>query len=140
MNVNGLLHFDAHFGNILTDGRRLYLADLGLAAATRFDLAPDERDFITQNLSHDAWHTMTELVNWLVTHVAAVAESATGGPVERNAYIRRCAAGARPPGRGRRWLGCALRSAGTLLIGHCAAVADRTSRGVIDRTLDIGVR
>lgn len=98
MNANGLLHFDAHFGNILTDGRRLYLADLGLAASTRFDLAPDERDFVTQNLSHDACHTVTELVNWLVTHVAAVADPATGGPVERNAYIRRCAAGARPTG------------------------------------------
>lgn len=98
MNTNGLLHFDAHFGNILTDGRRLYLADLGLAASTRFDLARDEREFVTQNLSHDACHAMTQLVNWLVTHVAAVADPATGGPVERNAYIRRCAAGARPTG------------------------------------------
>ena len=98
MNAHGLLHFDAHFGNILTDGRRLYLADLGLVTSTRFDLAPVERDFITQNLSHDACHTMTELVNWLVTHVAAVADPATGGPVERNAYIRRCAAGASPQG------------------------------------------
>ncbi|MEV4518489.1 hypothetical protein AB0K00_57225 [Dactylosporangium sp. NPDC049525] len=98
MNTNGLLHFDAHFGNILTDGRRLYLADLGLATSTQFDLAPDGRDLITQNLSHDACITMTELVNWLVTHVVAVADLATGGPVERNAYIRRCAAGARPTG------------------------------------------
>jgi hypothetical protein len=30
MNANGLLHFDAHFRNVLTDGHRLYLADLGL--------------------------------------------------------------------------------------------------------------
>ncbi|MFF5205999.1 hypothetical protein [Streptosporangium sp. NPDC000396] len=29
MNANGLLHFDAHFGNILTDGSRLYFADFG---------------------------------------------------------------------------------------------------------------
>ena len=27
MNARGLLHFDAHFENILTDGRRLYFAD-----------------------------------------------------------------------------------------------------------------
>jgi hypothetical protein len=32
MNSCGLLHFDAHFENILTDGQRLYFADYGLAA------------------------------------------------------------------------------------------------------------
>ncbi|MER7007669.1 serine/threonine protein phosphatase [Dactylosporangium sp. NPDC000555] len=98
MNANGLLHFDAHFGNVLTDGRRLYLADLGLATSTRFDLSPPERDFVARNLSHDACHTMTELVNWMVTNVAGVTDPGAGGPVERNAYIRRCAAGARPTG------------------------------------------
>lgn len=98
MNGNRLLHFDAHFGNILTDGRRLYLADLGLATSTRFDLSEQERDFVAQNLSHDASYTMMQLVNWLVTNVAGVAVPDTGGPVERNAYIRRCAAGAEPTG------------------------------------------
>ncbi|BCB74465.1 hypothetical protein GCM10022251_73870 [Phytohabitans flavus] len=32
MNTNGLLHFDAPFRNILTDGHRLYLADLAWPA------------------------------------------------------------------------------------------------------------
>jgi hypothetical protein len=31
MNSLGLMHGDAHFGNILTDGHRLHFADLGLA-------------------------------------------------------------------------------------------------------------
>jgi hypothetical protein len=31
MNACGLLHFDAHFENVLTDGERLYFADFGLA-------------------------------------------------------------------------------------------------------------
>jgi hypothetical protein len=98
INANGLLHFDAHFRNILTDGHRLYLTDLGLATSTRFDLSPAERDFVARNLTHDAGYTMKELVNWLVTNVVGVAVPSTGGPVERNAYIRRCAAGARPTG------------------------------------------
>lgn len=98
MNGNGLLHFDAHFGNILTDGHRLYLADLGLATSTRFDLSEQERDFVAQNMSHDACYAMAQLVNWLVTHVADVAVPDCGGPVERNAYVRRCATGAEATG------------------------------------------
>ncbi|HEY9473233.1 MAG TPA: protein kinase family protein, partial [Mycobacteriales bacterium] len=39
MNSNGLLHFDAHFRNILTDGQRLYFADFGLATSSRFELS-----------------------------------------------------------------------------------------------------
>jgi hypothetical protein len=96
MNGNGLLHFDAHFGNILTDGRRLYLADLGLATSTQFDLSEQERDFVARNLSHDACYTMMQLVNWLVSKVAGVTVPDTGGPVERNTYIRRCADGVEP--------------------------------------------
>ncbi|HET6635714.1 MAG TPA: protein kinase family protein, partial [Streptomyces sp.] len=41
MNARGLLHFDAHFHNILTDGRRLYFTDYGLALSSRFDLTAD---------------------------------------------------------------------------------------------------
>jgi tRNA A-37 threonylcarbamoyl transferase component Bud32 len=37
MNSNGLMHFDAHFQNILTDGQRLYLADLGLSSPSTLD-------------------------------------------------------------------------------------------------------
>ena len=94
MNGNGLLHFDAHFGNILTDGQRLYFADLGLATSPRFDLSAAESDFVGRHLSHDVCYALTQLVNWLVSNVCGVAAPATGGPVERNDYIRRCAAGA----------------------------------------------
>ena len=94
MNGNGLLHFDAHFGNILTDGQRLHSADLGLATSPRFDLSAAESDFVGRHLSHDVCYALTQLVNWLVSNVCGVAAPATGGPVERNDYIRRCAAGA----------------------------------------------
>jgi hypothetical protein len=98
MNANGLLHFDAHFRNILTDGRRLYLADLGLATSPRFDLSTAERDFLALNASYDAGYAVRELLNWIVTNVVGIANPDTGGPAERNDYIRRCAAGALPAG------------------------------------------
>lgn len=94
MNANGLLHFDAHFGNILTDGQQLYFADLGLATSPRFDLSAAESDFAGRHGSHDVCYALTQLVNWLVSNVCGVAVPAAGGPVERNDYIRRCAAGA----------------------------------------------
>lgn len=93
MNGNGLLHFDAHFRNILTDGHRLYLADLGLAGSPRFDLTAGERDFLDHNASHDTGYAARELLNWIVANVAGIA-----GTSERHDYIRRCASGARPTG------------------------------------------
>ena len=35
MREHGLVHFDAHFLNILTDGHGLYFSDFGLALSTR---------------------------------------------------------------------------------------------------------
>jgi hypothetical protein len=96
MNANGLLHFDAHFGNILTDGHRLYLADLGLAGSPRFDLSADERDLVARNARYDVAYAARELVNWMVAHIVGSAASGGGGPVERFAYVRRCAAGEPP--------------------------------------------
>ena len=96
MNANGLLHFDAHFRNILTDGHRLHLADLGLAGSPRFDLSADERSFLARHRSYDAAYVRRELVNWMVANIAGVAAPGGGGPVERFAYVRRCAAG-QPP-------------------------------------------
>lgn len=93
MNTNGLLHFDAHFRNILTDGHRLYYADLGLASSPRFDLSPAERDFLRANRSHDPCYGVTTLVNWLVSNVAA---RVSLSPRERNEYVRRCAKGEEP--------------------------------------------
>jgi hypothetical protein len=98
MNAGGLLHLDAHFRNILTDGRRLYLTDLGLATSPRFDLSTDERDFLARHASHDASYAVRELLNWMVANVVGIAAPVSGGPVERYDYIRRCAAGARPAG------------------------------------------
>jgi hypothetical protein len=88
MNASGLVHFDAHFGNIRTDGDRLYLTDFGLATAGRFELSADELAFLRLHRSHDGCYTMTQLVNHLVVDLLG-----TTGPAERNAAVRRCAEG-----------------------------------------------
>ena len=91
MNSMGLLHFDAHFGNILTDGLHLYFADFGLATSPRFDLAEAESAFLDIHMSYDECYTVTQLVNWLIKVYTGVSS-----PSDRNEYIRRCAEGANP--------------------------------------------
>ncbi|GIM93732.1 serine/threonine protein phosphatase [Paractinoplanes toevensis] len=92
-----LLHMDGHFGNIRTDGERIYLGDFGLATSPRFDLSPAERDFVARHAGHDADYAAMRLANWLATAVCGVPVPATGGPVARNAYVRRCATAGVPP-------------------------------------------
>jgi hypothetical protein len=87
-----LLHMDGHFGNMRTDGERLYLVDFGLATSPRFDLSTTERAFIERNATHDAGYAAMVLVNWLVTAVCGITVPANG-PVARNEYVHRCAAG-----------------------------------------------
>ncbi|GGS95268.1 protein kinase family protein [Streptomyces violaceus] len=90
MNARGLLHFDAHFENILTDGRRLFFADYGLAISSYFELAQDETDFLDRHRSYDACYTVTYLVRWLAT--ALYGYDAEG----RSAFVRACANGEIP--------------------------------------------
>ncbi|MCX4744310.1 protein kinase family protein [Kitasatospora sp. NBC_01287] len=69
LHARGLLHFDAHFENILTDGRRLYFADFGLAVADSFELAPAEAAFLDHHRGYDHCYALTHLVRWLVTEL-----------------------------------------------------------------------
>lgn len=92
MNGQGLLHFDAHFENVLTDGRHLYFADYGLALSSRFDLSPTETDFYDRHATYDRCYTASYLVNWLTTALH-------GADWEiRGALIRAWAEGQQPIG------------------------------------------
>ncbi|MGC4927303.1 protein kinase family protein [Streptomyces sp. DT117] len=91
MNARGLLHFDAHFQNILVDGRRLYFADYGLAVSSRFDLSPSETSFFELHRTYDRYYTRSWLVNRLITKVYGYERE------EREALIRACAGGEEPP-------------------------------------------
>jgi hypothetical protein len=95
MNSRGLLHFDAHFENILTDGRRLYFADYGLAVSSGFELSQDEADFFDRHQTYDRCYTATYLVNWLVTALYGYRREDRDG---RYALVRSYAEGELPTG------------------------------------------
>lgn len=95
MNSRGLLHFDAHFENILTDGRRLYFTDYGLALSSGFELSQDEAYFFDRHQTYDRCYTATYLVNWLVTALYGYQREDREG---RYALVRAYAEGKRPTG------------------------------------------
>jgi hypothetical protein len=95
MNSRGLLHFDAHFENILTDGRRLYFADYGLSLSSGFELAPDEAGFFDRHQTYDRCYTATYLMDWLVTALYGLRRGDGEG---RYALVRAYAEGKGPTG------------------------------------------
>lgn len=93
LRARQLLHMDGHFGNMRTDGERIFLCDFGLATSPHFDLSAAERDFAERHATHDEGYAAMRLVNWLVTAVCGVPVPTSGGPVARNQYVLQCAAG-----------------------------------------------
>jgi hypothetical protein len=69
INSRGLLHFDAHFMNILTDGHCLYFSDFGLALCNRFELSEVESEFFKKHHNYDRCYTMAYFVEWILTEL-----------------------------------------------------------------------
>ena len=67
INSQGLLHLDAHFDNILTDGQQLFLTDYGLALSNQFQLDAAERQFFKQHQNFDVCTALTSLVHAIVS-------------------------------------------------------------------------
>jgi hypothetical protein len=59
--TKGIIHFDAHFRNILTDGKQIYLTDFGLALDKSFALTEDENIFFEQNSLYDYGEVLRNL-------------------------------------------------------------------------------
>src|ERR1700722_19665749 len=53
MNAHGVTHFDTHFENITTDGRRFCFGDFGLALSLDFELTEDEVEFLARHRRYD---------------------------------------------------------------------------------------
>src|SRR5262249_34768346 len=53
LRKNGIVHFDANFENVLSDGEQAYLTDFGLVLDKRFALTQDEALFLKQNTYYD---------------------------------------------------------------------------------------
>ena len=49
----GVVHFDAHAGNILTDGTDFFLTDFGLGMDQAFELRPEEEAFRARHTHYD---------------------------------------------------------------------------------------
>jgi hypothetical protein len=65
MNERGLLHFDLHRQNVLTDGEQIYVADFGLAICADFDLSPPERGFFETHRLYDRGYVDWAFTEWL---------------------------------------------------------------------------
>lgn len=86
MNDRGMLHFDLHDFNVLTDGEQVYAADFGLAICADFELSPAERDFFETHRLYDRGYVAWGLLEWL----AAKGEPRVQTPA-LNALVARCA-------------------------------------------------
>ncbi len=53
LRTKGIIHFDAHFRNVLTDGKQTYLTDFGLVLDKSFALTKEEEAFFEQNRFYD---------------------------------------------------------------------------------------
>lgn len=61
LRTKGIIHFDAHFHNILTDGEQTYLTDFGLVLDKSFALTKDEESFFDQNTYYDYGEVLRNL-------------------------------------------------------------------------------
>lgn len=70
MSEQGFIHFDAHFDNILTDGKKLYFSDFGLAMSNQFDLSAKELEFFNIHINnYDRNHASLYLVHSVITNL-----------------------------------------------------------------------
>jgi hypothetical protein len=88
MRVRGLVHFDAHFDNIVTDGCRVYFSDFGLALTSRFELSDRESEFLSHHVDYDRAYTTMHLVHYLAKRFR--------GDLDRREFVRAWADGERP--------------------------------------------
>jgi hypothetical protein len=90
MSSRGLVHFDAHFHNLLTDGRLIYFADFGLALSSGFELSAAEDRFLSDHLAYDRHYAACRLIRHLVDRVRDGRDT--------GAFLREWIEGRRPDG------------------------------------------
>ncbi|OUL22297.1 hypothetical protein [Nostoc sp. 106C] len=61
LRTKEIIHFDAHFRNVLTDGEQTYLTDFGLVLDKSFALTKDEESFFEQNRFYDYGEVLRNL-------------------------------------------------------------------------------
>lgn len=69
----GIIHFDAHFQNALTDGKQVFLTDFGLALDRSFDLTAEEAAFFKDHIYYDYGKVIASLESVIYADVEALA-------------------------------------------------------------------
>lgn len=67
INDHGLLHFDAHFENILADEDNLYFSDFGLSLCSKFEMSKDEITLFDQYKSYDQCSSITNFLHCIIS-------------------------------------------------------------------------
>lgn len=67
INAHGLVHFDAHFENMLSDGKLIYFSDFGLGLSSKFDLTKSETEFLKDHHNYDLCSTGINLLHTIIT-------------------------------------------------------------------------
>ena len=66
LHSEGVFHFDAHWGNVVTDGSVPLLTDFGLVTDLSFDLSANERAFVDRHRHYDFGETIYSVGNSLL--------------------------------------------------------------------------
>lgn len=61
LRTKGIIHFDAHFQNVLTDSEQVYLTDFGLMLDKSFALTKEEVSFFEQHTVYDYGEVLRNL-------------------------------------------------------------------------------
>jgi hypothetical protein len=75
LRTKEIIHFDAHFHNILTDGERAYLTDFGLVLDRSFALTKTEESFFMDNVLYDYGEVLWSIGNLVRSVYENCAES-----------------------------------------------------------------
>jgi hypothetical protein len=89
---SGMVHFDAHFANVVCDGEGVYLADFGLALDAGFELEESERRFLAEHQHYDLGMVIFNLT-WVVDELLVQLSDA-----ERREVLRVADVGDAAPG------------------------------------------
>lgn len=68
LRQQSVIHFDAYFNNVMSDGGRPYLCDFGLVLDKRFDLSEAEQAFFEAHTHYDYGEVLASL-SWLLTDI-----------------------------------------------------------------------
>ncbi|MCX7587761.1 protein kinase [Phenylobacterium sp. 58.2.17] len=77
MNDRGMLHFDLHARNVLTDGDQVFVTDFGLALCADFDLSSSERAFFEAHRHYDHAYLDWVVAKWLASLPAPLSPALT---------------------------------------------------------------